>query len=151
MRRSDGYNKKGCVRKAKRARCGGVVRPRSHAEAATWLIFWHGLSDRSGLVAARLRCPRERSVRGKELAVLVLVEPGAFYVECLDGGEAGEGERADRPGIWLVVQNVNCAVPDLKKIDVASNRAFGIRGQKPDAVFFRARRYRPARATRDPA
>src|SRR6202049_5169491 len=69
----------------------------------------------------------------KKFAVLVLVEPGTFDVEELDAGEAGERKRIDcelgdrlvRPRIGLVVQNVDGAVPDLEKIDVTGNRAWG--------------------------
>jgi hypothetical protein len=45
------------------------------------------------------------------------------------------GDGFVRPRIWLVVEDVHCAVPDLEKIDVAGDRGLGVSGEKPDAAF----------------
>jgi hypothetical protein len=45
------------------------------------------------------------------------------------------GDGFVRPRIWLVVEDVHCAVPDLEKIDVAGDRGLGVSGEKPDAGF----------------
>ena len=66
---------------------------------------------------------------GKKFAILVLVEPGAFDVEELDAGKAGNrksvhGELGDwlvRSRVGLVVQNVYGAISHLEKIDVAGD------------------------------
>ena len=60
----------------------------------------------------------------------MLVEPRAFDVEQLEAGEAGECERVDGelrdrlvgPRVGLVIQNVNGAVSDLEKIEMAGDR-----------------------------
>src|SRR5438552_3050400 len=70
----------------------------------------------------------------EELAILLLVEPGAFDVEELEAGDqAREGERVDcqlgnrlvRASIRLVVQDVYGAVAHLQEIDVSGDRALG--------------------------
>ena len=67
----------------------------------------------------------------EELAILLLVEPGALDVEESEAGEARERERVERElrdrlvgaGVRLVVENVHRAVADLEKIDVAGEDA----------------------------
>jgi hypothetical protein len=74
---------------------------------------------------------QERSA-GEELAVAVLVEPGAFDIEqfetwCAAGkGKRVNGELSDRlirSGRRLVVENVKRAVSNLQKIDMAGQVA----------------------------
>jgi hypothetical protein len=83
---------------------------------------------------------REDSPR-EELAVFVFIEPRALDVEQLEAGdktrqrERVDRELRDRPvgaGIRLVVDNMDGAVADLKKVDVSGDagigRCPGIRG-----------------------
>ena len=66
----------------------------------------------------------------EELAIFLLVEPGAFDVEELEAGHAdGERERVDRElrdrlvgaRIGLVIEDMHGVVSDLQKIDVAGD------------------------------
>jgi hypothetical protein len=85
----------------------------------------------------------DKKLAGEKLAIFVLVEPRAFDVEKPDAGEAGKRKGVDRelcyrlvrPRIGLVVEDVDGAVSDLQKIDVAGDRAFGVCGEKSDAVL----------------
>src|ERR1700682_5102371 len=96
------------------------------------------------LLCCAFGSPARKKHAGKELAVFVLVEPGALYVEELEASEAGECEGVDRelgdglvgPCIGLVVKDMHDAVPDLEKIDVAGDGDRGVSGAKSDAVFF---------------
>ena len=82
---------------------------------------------------------------GEELAIFVLIEPGALDVEEPQAGHtAREREGVDRelgnwlvgPRIWLVVENVDGPVANLQEIDVAGDRAARGIGRKSDAVLF---------------
>ena len=94
-------------------------------------------------VAGSSRLIREQRA-GKELAVLLLVEPSAFDVKQPEAGEPRERERIDRElrdrlvgaGVRLVIEDVHGAVADLQEIDVAGEDAGLVAfGQESDAVL----------------
>src|SRR5919204_4296039 len=77
--------------------------------------------------------PLMHHMQGIELEVVALIEPGADKVIEPEAGaprerqgidhELGDGLVPDR--VRLVVEDVDAAVPDLHKIDVAGQRGLG--------------------------
>ena len=89
---------------------------------------------------------------GKELAVLLLVEPRALDIEKAKAGQARERQRIERElrdrlvrsGVRLVIEDVDGAVADLEEVDVAGEDARGalLRVRAEVRAQPQARRYR---------
>jgi len=98
---------------------------------------------RGGRLCRALGASRRKKRAGEELTIFVLIEPSTFDVEELDAGEAGKRERVHgelrdrlvRACVRFVVEDVDCAIPDLDKIDVASDGRCCVIRKKPDAVL----------------